>query len=228
MTTTNLRIKLIDETPTPFIDEPMPLDLSLKWASKYENQVDPRVEVFFAQSAYSKCIEHTESDLENEVGGVLIGEVRVDPMCPRPYIIIQDALPALYTDSGQTHVTFTQNTLVHLNKELEEHYPGKRIVGWYHTHPRLGVFLSSHDTWLHRNFFADPTHVALVVDPYYEQAGFFCWQTGNKFDPIRYVGFFELSDVDEESVVELENLTPVIEETPTPCGAAALEEGAAK
>ena len=222
---TNSRIKLLDETPTEFIDEPMPLQQSLKWVSKFEDQVEPRVKIFFAQSAYQKCIEHTESDIDHEVGGVLIGEARVDPMCPRPYIVIQDILPALYTDSSQTHVTFTQNTLVHLNRELEEHFPGKRIVGWYHTHPRLGVFLSSHDTWLHRNFFSDPTHVALVVDPYYRHAGFFCWQTGGKFDPVRHVGFFELSDVDEESIVELENLEPVIEETPTPCGEAALEKG---
>ena len=221
----NSRIKLLDETPVEFIDEPMPLEQSLKWVSKFEDQVDPRVRVFFAQSAYLKCIEHTESDIDHEVGGVLIGKVRVDPMCPRPYIVVQDILPALYTDSSQTHVTFTQNTLVHLNRELEEHFPGQRIVGWYHTHPRLGVFLSSHDTWLHRNFFSDPTHVALVVDPHFRHAGLFCWQTGNKFDPVRYVGFFELSDVDEDSIVELENLEPVIEETPTPCGEAAPEKG---
>ncbi len=221
----NSRIKLLDETPTESIDKPMPLEQSLKWVSKFEDQVDPRVRIFFTQSAYRKCIEHTESDIDHEVGGVLIGEVRVDPMCPRPYIVVQDILPALYTDSSQTHVTFTQNTLVHLNRELEEHFPGKRIVGWYHTHPRLGVFLSSHDTWLHRNFFSDPTHVALVVDPYFRHAGFFCWQTGGKFDPVRHVGFFELSDVDEDSIVELENLEPVIEETPTPCGDAALEKG---
>ena len=219
------RFILLVVTRTELIDEPMPLEQSLKWASKFEDQVDPRVKIFFAQSAYKKCIEHTESDVDHEVGGVLIGEVRVDPMCPRPYIVIQDILPAQYTDSSQTHVTFTQNTLVHLNRELEEHFPGKRIVGWYHTHPRLGVFLSSHDTWLHRNFFNDPTHVALVVDPYFRHAGFFCWQTGGKFDSVRHVGFFELSDVDEESIVELENLEPVIEETPTPCGDAVPAKG---
>ena len=223
--TISSRIKLLDETPVKLVDEPMPLDRSLKWVSKYEDKVDPRVKIFFAQSAWLKCIEHTESDMKNEVGGILIGVVRVDPMCPRPYIIIEDVLPALYTDAGQTHVTFTQNSLVHLNNELEDRFPGKRIVGWYHTHPRLGVFLSSHDTWLHRHFFTDPTQVALVVDPHYRQAGFFCWQTGGKFDPVRPVGFFELSNIDEDSVVELENLAPVSESTPTPCGEAVLEKG---
>jgi len=215
----------VDEPPAELAQEPMPLDRSLKWVSKYQDQVDPHVQVFFAQSAYQKCIQHAESDMENEVGGILIGVVRVDPTCPRPYILIQDALPALYTNAGQTHVTFTQETLVHLNRELEEHFPGQGIVGWYHTHPRFGVFLSNHDTWLHRHFFTDPTQVALVVDPHYRGAGFFCWQADGKFDPVRHVGFFELSDVDEDSVVDLENLTPVVEETPTPCGEAVPEKG---
>jgi proteasome lid subunit RPN8/RPN11 len=221
------RIKIRDAAPPTFVDEPMPLDRSLKWVSKYDAQIDPQVTVFFAQSAYLKCIEHAESDLEHEVGGVLVGEVRVDPACPRPYLLVEDALRAAYTDSSEVHVTFTRDTLVHLNRELEERFPGKRIVGWYHTHPNLSVFLSNHDTWLHRNFFGDPTQVALVLDPGSRTAGFFCWQVDGSFDPVRHVGFFEYSDLDDESVVDLENLAPVIQDKPTPCGEATLEKGEA-
>ena len=204
MTTT--RIKLIEEAPLQFVDEPMPLDKSLKWVSKYENQVDPRVRVFFAQSAYLKCIEHTESDVENEVGGMLIGDVRVDPMCPRPYIVIQDILPALHTDAGQTHVTFTQNTLVQLNRELEERFPGKRFVGWYHTHPGMGVFLSPHDAWLHQHFFPEPWQVALVIEPHSATGGFFIHQADGVLDPGRYFGFYELDGNPGQSIVHWNNL----------------------
>ena len=206
------RIKILTEAENPPIAEPMPLDESLEWVSPYERQVDGRVKIFFAQSAYLKCVEHTTSDLDNEVGGVLIGQVRVDPMHTRPYLVIQDILPALHTDSGQTHVTFTQNTLVQLNTELEDRFPGKQIVGWYHTHPKLGVFMSNYDTWLHENFFAEPTRVALVVDPDGEEGGFFCWQTNRRLDPVHYVGFYEMGDVSEDSVVEWNNLEPVIDE----------------
>jgi proteasome lid subunit RPN8/RPN11 len=196
------------------LDQPMPLDRSIRWFSRHENKVDPRVHVFLAQSAYQKCVEHAASDLAHEVGGVLIGTAYIDTKQPRPYILIQDILPALYTNSGQAHVTFTQDTMVYLHNELEARFPGKRMVGWYHTHPRFGIFLSSYDSWLHQNFFRDPTQIALVIDPCAQNGGIFCWQPGWKFDPVHYVGFYELSDVDEESIVEWDNLTPVIDESP--------------
>lgn len=209
------RIKIADAAPVSLVDEPMPLDQSLEWISHYERLVDVRVKIFFSQSAYSGCIEHTASD-SNEVGGLLIGEVRVDPMHARPFILIQNILPALETQAGQTFVTFTQETLVKLHGELETRFPRKRIVGWYHTHPGLGVFLSSYDTWLHEHFFNDPTQVALVVDPRASHGGFFAWQTDRRLDPTHYVGFYEWSDVGDDSVVLWDNLEPVVGETEDP------------
>lgn len=205
------RIKILGEAPAPITAEPMPLDRSLRWNSPHENRIGGHVEIFLAQSAYCKCVEHASSDLEHEVGGALIGEVRLDPVQARPYILVQKILPALHTESGQTHVTFTQDTLVYLNQELEHRSPGKRIVGWYHTHPGFGVFMSSYDRWLHENFFNDPTQVALVIDPYYEQGGFFCRQSDLGLDPVHYVGFYELSDMNDDSVVEWNNLMPAVE-----------------
>jgi hypothetical protein len=72
----------------------------------------------------------------------------------------------------------------------------------------MAVFLSEYDTWLHRHFFREPWQVALVVEPYRGHGGFFCWQPGPRFDPRCYVGFYELADLQEESVVDWTNLEP--------------------
>ncbi len=205
------RIKLHDASPNPVVSVPMPLDQALEWVSAHEYRVDARVKIFFDQSAYSGCVEHTRSEPEHEVGGLLIGDVRVDPLHARPYIVIQNILPALDTEASETHVTFTQKTLLKLHGELEDRYPGKRILGWYHTHPHLGIFLSSYDTWIHEHFFSDPTQVALVVDPYFERGGFFVWQTNRRLDPTHYVGFYELGNIGDDSLVEWDNLEPVLD-----------------
>jgi hypothetical protein len=57
-------------------------------------------------------------------------------------------------------------------------YPDDRIVGWYHSHPGFGVFLSEHDIFIHRNFFSDPNQVAWVFDPHSDEEGCFVWQDG--------------------------------------------------
>lgn len=205
-----LRVKLGGTVPSPIIERPMPLAQALQWVSPYEAEVAVQVRIFFTQSAYRRCAEHTQSDLDHEVGGALVGEVCYDALYAQTYIVIQDILPALFARAGETHLTFTQDTLVDFNNQLEARFPDKRIVGWYHTHPRLGVFLSGYDTFLHRHFFPDPNQVALVIDPAAQQAGFFCWQRDASLDPRRYVGFYEVSDLDEYSIVEWENLTPAV------------------
>ena len=73
-------------------------------------------------------------------------------------------------------VTFTHQTWNQLSAEKASCHPDQAIVGWYHTHPGLGVFLSERDLFIHRNFFADASHVAVVIDPADFAWGIFYWQ----------------------------------------------------
>jgi hypothetical protein len=51
-------------------------------------------------------------------------------------------------------------------------------VGWYHSHPSFGIFLSEHDLFIHRNFFSGPAQIAVVVDPINCTEGVFAWRHG--------------------------------------------------
>ena len=51
-------------------------------------------------------------------------------------------------------------------------------MGWYHTHPNFGIFLSHHDLFIHHNFFSQALQVAYVVDPINQTRGFFHWHNG--------------------------------------------------
>src|SRR5207244_1370502 len=53
-----------------------------------------------------------------------------------------------------------------------------RIVGWYHSHPDFGIFLSDRDCFIHENFFSGPGQVAYVFDPVRDLEGMFAWQNG--------------------------------------------------
>ncbi len=205
--TSERRIKLSDPPKPEPESEPMPLEKALRWLSSYEDRVTGLVNVFLTQHAYLRCTEHAESDLSHEVGGVLVGRTRQDED-GRLYIVVEDVIQAEHTQFGPTHLTFTQDSLVQLNNTLEDQFPGKQMVGWYHTHPRMDVFLSSYDTWLHTSFFFKPWQVALVMEPFADKGGFFCWQPEGQLDPRHYVGFYEMADAGDESVVSWVNLEP--------------------
>jgi proteasome lid subunit RPN8/RPN11 len=122
------------------------------------------------------------------------------------YIVIDAFLEARHIEHSPVRLTFTSDTLVDVQERLEESYPDKQIVGWYHSHPALSIFLSSYDIFLHKNFFPQPWHVALVVDPVAKQGGFFRYSTSKPpyINPLAYYGFYELGNKD--SVVDWNNL----------------------
>lgn len=185
----------------------MPLGNARHWFSPYEELgFRPHISVFVAQSAYDLVADHATSKPEYEVGGILVGNWHTDAETGQPFVIVETALPAHFTRQGSIYLTFTQDSLVALHAEMDEHFPGKQIVGWYHTHPGMAVFLSPYDTWLHRHFFPEPWQVALVIEPHTDVGGFFIRQADSTLDPGRYFGFYELDGNSGRSIVHWHNL----------------------
>ena len=116
--------------------------------------------------------QHARRSMKTEVCGVLIGEVR------NGVIEVRASIEGLNAAQAGTHVTFTQDAWEAIYRVKDESYPDDRIVGWYHSHPGFGVFLSEHDTFIHRNFFSSPDQVAWVYDPHSDEEGCFGWIDG--------------------------------------------------
>jgi proteasome lid subunit RPN8/RPN11 len=188
---------------------PAPLELALRWDSPNDNsEFQPGVEVFLNQSAYARIYVHAASDLYNEVGGILVGQWCRDPFTGTRFVVVENSLRARYTRQSSTHLTFTQDSLVAFHDIIEQRYTGKQILGWYHTHPRMGVFLSQYDTWLHDHFFSEAWQVALVVEPYACLGGFFIRQNNGTLDPNHYFGFYEMNGLFGHSTIHWKNLAP--------------------
>jgi proteasome lid subunit RPN8/RPN11/phage tail protein X len=116
--------------------------------------------------------DHVHSDVSREVGGVLVGTMDEDAAT------VEAALPALRAIGRSANVTFTHEVWEEILAVVDRDQPGRRIVGWYHSHPGFGVFLSDYDRFIHQGFFSDERMLALVVDPKAGQAGWFGWQDG--------------------------------------------------
>jgi proteasome lid subunit RPN8/RPN11 len=187
----------------------IPFSQAINWrpAHNDDSVPEPVVSVFMTRPAFSECCNHAMSDMDNEVGGWLLGKWRTDKETNKQFIIVDTILPAQNTVSRSTYLTFTQQSQVDLRNHLDEKYPDKELVGWFHTHPRMGVFLSSYDTWLHQHFFPEMWQVALVIEPHSGVGGFFVRQNDGELDPRQYYGFYELVENIEQSVVDWHNLT---------------------
>jgi len=186
----------------------MPLSQSQLWIVRgMENKgAKPALDVFITQNAYVRMCAHAGSDLDNEVGGWMAGKHCQDSISGESFIVIDTILLAQYTNQGPAHLTFTGDSQVEMLNTLETSYPNKVLVGWYHTHPRMGVFLSQWDIWLHQNFFPEPWQVALVIEPFSSIGGVFIRQEDGSLEPQCYYGFYEIRSNPDRSVVFWQNL----------------------
>src|SRR6201997_4144242 len=116
--------------------------------------------------------QHARSSGKTEVCGVLIGQDRDHR------IEVSACIEGQNAEEAGAHVTFTQDTWEHIYAVKDKKYPDARIVGWYHSHPGFGIFLSDHDTFIHKNFFSAPEQVAWVFDPHSDEEGCFGWHGG--------------------------------------------------
>jgi proteasome lid subunit RPN8/RPN11 len=197
--------------PQP-INTPLPTRRAQRWYSPYDaGELAPLVRVFLNQPAYSRICVHSVSDTSIEVGGVLVGHWCLSKGHEQ-FVMVEHALPARHTRQGSAFLTFTQDSLVDIHAQIDADYKGMMIVGWYHTHPGMGVFLSHYDLWLHEHFFPEPWQVALVVEPQSSTAGFFIRQPQGVLDPTRYFGFYELDGSYGRSMVYWNNLRRQAEE----------------
>jgi proteasome lid subunit RPN8/RPN11 len=212
--TTNIRLLPI-ETPPPTPGY-IPFRYARGWRSDAElaEVRQPGVTVFLTQKAYVRANVHAQSDLDNEVGGWLIGARRADQLTGEQYIIIERCLPAMFTRQGSAYLTFTQDSQVAMFGIMEEKFPDKDLLGWYHTHPKMGVFLSSYDLFLHNHFFPHPWQVALVIEPHSNQAGFFIRDQAGDLDGRHYFGFHELAGGAKNSVVRWTNMEEELGKSP--------------
>jgi len=126
--------------------------------------------------------QHARSNLKTEVCGVLIGGFEDGSTHVRACIAGVNAA------QGGAHVTFTQDTWEHIYKIKDRDFPDERIVGWYHSHPGFGIFLSDHDSFIHKNFFSAPEQVAWVFDPHSDEEGCFGWH-GSRLERIPRFAF---------------------------------------
>jgi proteasome lid subunit RPN8/RPN11 len=165
----------------------------------------------------SQTSRHVAGDLEKERGGFLLGNRYRCPNTGREYIVIDQYVEADYVESTDVSLTFTHEAWGQLEENLTGKFYGKKLVGWYHSHPGMSIFLSEHDKLLHEERFAEPWMIALVLEPKKKLGGFFAWSDG-KLDPNHYVNFYELlAGEQRESVIlwkNYEGFDPLLDAPP--------------
>ncbi len=155
------------------------------------------VKVYIKQDVYKALEKYALQDVEHERGTIILGDYAEE--LGKTHVIISNYIEAKYTDASASTLTFTHETWDYVHKEHDAKFSDKKIVGWQHTHPSYGIFLSNYDLFIQENFFNMPFQVAYVIDPIQNIRGFFQWKNG-KIEKLK--GFYIYDDVGKQIKIE--------------------------
>lgn len=179
----------------------------------YEVPAPIDLPIFLDRCTADAIERHALSDTSVELGGILLGKECIDPANGQPFVWVTQMLEAKHYANTQASFTYTHDSWEEITRERDRLHPEFDIVGWYHTHPSFGIFLSHHDLFIHQHFFSQPLQVAYVVDPINQTRGFFQWRDGG----LAQVGGYYLT-ADRGDRVALARLANDLEKLPNPEG----------
>lgn len=159
------------------------LEISLNPAEDKQLSQAQDFTIILDYDVHQQMDSYAQTDLSRELAGVILGHY--EQKGSRIFIQVKAAIEARDAERQRTSVKFTHESWAYINQVKDKMFPDLKIVGWFHTHPGFGIFLSEFDRFIHRNFFNLPWQVAFVLDPVAHKEGFFCWED-NEIKPCTY------------------------------------------
>ncbi|MEH1781768.1 MAG: Mov34/MPN/PAD-1 family protein [Nostoc sp.] len=124
-----------------------------------------QAQVYIKEDALRNLTKHLKSNLRVEQGGILFGNAYQDPSSQTIYVEITAAVAAPATIGTSAHLDFTPDSWTGIMDYARVEHPEENIVGWYHSHPNIGVFMSGTDMRTQQAFFYHPWCLSIVCDP---------------------------------------------------------------
>lgn len=137
-------------------------------------------QVYMIQKVYEEIWNHIMQTPNIESGGVLVGHPFGTFDGKTTFVIVSAAIPQHSDNRSVGHFTVAPREIDQARTEIELTYPGLTAVGWYHSHPGHGIFLSGQDMTIVRSIYNTSWNIALVIDPKKEKEGIFVGAEGER------------------------------------------------
>lgn len=121
-----------------------------------------------------------------EVGGVLLGRPFFSKKYKTYRVLVEEfvAIEPEYHDPYQ--LEFSSQSIAKKMGDIQDLFPKLILVGWFHTHPGHGLFLSTPDLRINETFFKEAYQFAMEIDPVSKRidTGFFTRKKNGKVNNI--------------------------------------------
>lgn len=125
--------------------------------------VDDGLRIYMEDYVHTYLYQYARSSVNGEKLAVLMGKnIVIDGMNT---VFISGVIQARFTEKLKGTETITSQSWKYISEDMEKYFSGLNIVGWMHSRPSFGAFVTSRDEAYHKKVFGAGTQVFFVVDP---------------------------------------------------------------
>jgi proteasome lid subunit RPN8/RPN11 len=99
-----------------------------------------------------------------EIGGFLLGKYMFSEASNQYQITLEQFVPIAPEKHDVYQIEFSTDSIVKELGGAQDKFPTLTLMGWFHTHPGHGLFLSKPDLNIHEGFFHEKYQVAMEID----------------------------------------------------------------
>ncbi len=99
-----------------------------------------------------------------EIGGILLGKPFFSDENKNYRVLVEEFVPIDPEYHDRYQLEFSAQSMARDLGNIQDQFPELLLVGWFHTHPGHGLFLSKPDLRIHDSFFTEPYQFAMEID----------------------------------------------------------------
>lgn len=130
------------------------------------------IKIYLEDYVYTYLYQYAKLNRGEEKGAVLVGyytEELGDKMA-----MISGAIQ-FKSSLAEERTHITEEVMNEVRAKLNKYFPDCELMGWMHTQPGYGIFLTTQDIRLQKEFFGKPYQTLMIIDPIENMEAFFLW-----------------------------------------------------
>jgi len=148
---------------------------------------DDGLRIYMEDYVHTYLYQYARSSVNGEKLAVLMGKTNI--INGQKTVFISGVIQARFTEKIKGVETITKQSWKYISEEMEKYFPDLSIVGWMHSRPSFGAFVTSRDEAYHKKVFNSDSQVFFVVDPVDRIDRFYAMdESGTTMKPLK--GYF--------------------------------------
>lgn len=128
--------------------------------------------IYLEDYVYTYLYQYAKTNRGEEKGAVLVGYYTEE--LGKKAAIISGAIQFedLFCEG---EVLVTEPQIKEMQKKINRYFPDCELMGWMHTQPGYGIFLTTQDIRIHQDYFRESYQSFMIIDPIENAEAFFIW-----------------------------------------------------